>query len=93
MTTLTRSTFTQILYPPTILTPGREIEVRVMRPERPMTAAADGTPKWSRPQLEGRRWFGSAEALAGWKAPQDRHVWVAGALREGRDGTKAGGIH
>ncbi len=90
MTTLTRSTFTQILYPPTILTPGREIEVRVMRPERPMTAAADGTPKWSRPQLEDRQWFGSAEALAGWKAPQDRHVWVAGALREGRDGTKAG---
>lgn len=90
MTTLTRSTFAQILFPPTMLTPGREIEVRVMRPERPMEAAGDGSPKWSRPQLDRREWFGSADALASWKAPQNRHVWIAGAVREGRDGTKAG---
>jgi hypothetical protein len=90
MSVLTRTTFAHILFPPTILTPGREIEVRVMRPEKPLASGPDGSPKWSRPQPDHREWFGSADALAAWKAPQDRHVWVAGALREGRDGTKAG---
>ncbi|MDP2306774.1 MAG: DNA-primase RepB domain-containing protein [Pseudomonadota bacterium] len=90
MTPLNRATFASILFPPTILTPGREIEVRVMRPERAGPAAEDGNPKWGRPQLDGREWFSTAEALAAWKTPENRHVWVAGALREGRDGTKAG---
>ncbi|MFN9737399.1 MAG: hypothetical protein ACK59R_02470, partial [Pseudomonadota bacterium] len=61
-----------------------------MRPESPLPVAAGASPKWGRPRLDGREWFTSAEALAGWKAPENRHVWVAGALREGRDGTKAG---
>lgn len=90
MTTHNRATFAQILFPPTMLTGGREIEVRVMRAERPMEPTADGAAKWSRPQPDRREWFGSAEALASWRAPQDRHVWIAGAVREGRDGTKAG---
>ena len=89
MTAFTRATFVQMLFPPTMLTSDREIEVRVMRPECP-TPTADGVPKWGRPRLDGREWFSSAESLVAWKAPQDRHVWVAGALREGRDGTKAG---
>lgn len=87
---LHRATFASILFPPTLLTPGREIEVRVMRPERPLPAGPDGGPRWSRPQLDRREWFGSPEALAAYRAPAGRHVWVAGAVREGRDGTKAG---
>ncbi len=90
MTPLNRATFASILFPQTILTPGREIDVRVLRPERPLAPAADGSPTWSRPQPDRREWFASAEALGAWKAPQDRHVWVGGAVREGRDGTKAG---
>ena len=90
MTTLDRTTFANILFPPVILTPGREIEVRVMRPERPDTRALDGSPAWTRPQLERREWFATGEQLAAYRAPQDRHVWVGGAVREGRVGKKEG---
>jgi hypothetical protein len=71
---LHRATFASILFPPTLLTPGREIEVRVMRPERPLPAGPDGGPRWGRPQLDRREWFGSAEALAAYRAPAGRHV-------------------
>ncbi len=90
MTATPLSTFATILFPPTLLPPGREVEVRVMRPERPLPPGEDGTPRWSRPQLERREWFASADALARWKPPHDRHVWVGGAVREGRVGTKEG---
>ncbi|MEN9786181.1 MAG: hypothetical protein RLZZ299_1445 [Pseudomonadota bacterium] len=90
MTATPLSTFATILFPPALLTPGREVEVRVMRPERPLAPGEDGTPRWSRPQLERREWFTSADALARWKPPQDRHVWAGGAVREGRVGTKEG---
>lgn len=90
MTPLNRATFASILFPPTILTPGREIEVRVMRPENPLPGIEGAAPKWGRPRLDRREWFATADQLAGWSGPENRHVWVAGALRLGRDGTKAG---
>ena len=39
MTATPLSTFATILFPPTLLTPGREVEVRVMRPAERMGAS------------------------------------------------------